>query len=231
MLNVQRAPKKCSQCRQTGCNKSKATCPVNVARTGHSPNQVLPLAGICELCCREGCNTLNPECPVKMLIDHHTRVANSMSNPISNVGSIYSQINVNPNLYDHIGNISLRQRYLTDLTEKIRDIYMRLVVNNITRLINRQQTLTQSAIPQKKLVFDVLHGFKKCTEECGVCYDKTCELTFNCSHQLCVDCFKGHVKSKETTANPTLTCPFCRDTTASVQASNQTSYVNLLALK
>jgi len=30
---VIRAPRKCSQCRQEGCNKGKATCPINVAKT------------------------------------------------------------------------------------------------------------------------------------------------------------------------------------------------------
>lgn len=228
MLTVQRAPRKCSQCHQERCNKSKATCPVNVARTGHSPNQVLPLAGICDLCCREGCFT---DCPVKMLIDHHTRVANSMSNPISNVGSFYSRINVNPNLYDHIENVSLRQRYLTDLTEKIRDIYMSLVVNNITRLINRQQTLTQSAIPQKKVEFDVLHGYKMCSEECGICYDKTCNVTFNCNHKLCVDCFKGHFTSIAAKNFPILNCPFCRSTIETVQASDKKTHDTLVNLK
>ena len=230
MSTVERAPRKCSQCRQERCNKSKATCPVNVAR-GYSPNQVLPLAGICDLCCREGCNTLNPECPVKMLIDHHTSVANSLSNHISNVGNIYSQINVNPNLYDHIENMSLRQRYLTDLTDKIRDIYIAVVVNNITRLINMQQTLTQSAIPPKKVEFDVLQGYKMCTEECGVCYDKPCNVTFNCNHQLCVECFKGNVTVTKSKNSKILTCPFCRGTTKTVQASDKKTHDTLVKLK
>ena len=230
MSTVQRAPRKCSQCRQERCNKSKATCPVNVAR-GNSPNQVLPLAGTCDLCRRVGCNGVNPGCPVKMLIDQHTSIANLFSNRVSIVGGIYSQINVNPNLYDHIENMSLRQRYLTDLTDKIRDIYMRLVVNNITRLINRQQTLTQSAISPKKIVFDVLPGYKMCTEECGVCYDKQCNVTFNCNHQLCVECFKGNVTVTKSKNSKILTCPFCRGTTKTVQASDKKTHDTLVKLK
>ena len=58
---LQRTPRKCSQCRQEGCNKSKAICPVNIAR-GYTPRQLLPVAGTCELCRREGCFT---ECPVQ----------------------------------------------------------------------------------------------------------------------------------------------------------------------
>ena len=230
MSSAERAPRKCSQCRQERCNKSKATCPVNVAR-GNSPTQLLPLAGICDLCRRVGCNTLNPECPVKMLIDHHTSVANSMSNPISNVGSIYSQINVNPNLYDHIGNVNLRQQYLTDLTDKIRDIYLRLVVNNITRLINMQQTLTQSAIPKKNIAVEVLREYKMCTEECGICYDKPCNVTFNCNHQSCVGCFKGHFNATKTKNFPLLKCPFCRCTIESVQSSDKNTRDTLVGRK
>jgi hypothetical protein len=227
MSTVERAPRKCSQCRQERCNKSKATCPVNVARTGYTLRQLLPVAGTCELCRREGCFT---ECPIKMLIDHHTSVANSMINPITMVGRVYYQININPNLFDHIENITLRQQYLTRLKETIRDIYMLPVVNNITRLINSPMVLKQSVIPQKKVVFDVLQGYKMCSEECGICYDKTCNVTFNCAHQSCVDCFKGHVTSIAAKNFPILKCPFCRSTIDSVQSSDKNTHDTLVNL-
>jgi hypothetical protein len=228
----QRATRKCSQCRAEGCNKSKATCPVNVARSGYSRNQLLALAlaGPCNLCRREGCNGVNTECPVKMLIDHHTSVANLMLNPITMVGSLYSQIIINPNLYDHIESITLRQQYLTRLQETIRDIYMLPVVNNITRVINTPMVLAHSAIHQKKVVFDVLPGYKMCAEECGICYDKTCNVTFNCAHQSCVDCFKGHVTSIAANNFPILKCPFCRCSIESVQSSDENTRDALVKL-
>lgn len=224
----QRATRKCSQCRAEGCNKSKATCPVNVDRNLNTPTQLLPLTVTCNLCRREGCNNLNPECPVKMLLDHHNSLANSITNPITMVGRFYSQINVNPNLYDHIENITLREKYLKELTEKIQSIYITVVVNNITNAITAQPAQTE--IPLKKVVFDVLPGYKMCAEECGICYDKTCNVTFNCAHQSCVDCFTGHVTSISAKNFPILKCPFCRCSIDSVQSSDENTRESLMKL-
>lgn len=219
----QRAPRKCSQCRQEGCNKSKAICPVNIAR-GYTPRQLLPTAGTCELCRRGGCNTLNPECPVKILVDQHTLSANGIPDP----GYIYRMdpINVNPNLFDHIENPILREKYLEDLNFKITLLYIQ-ANNNLYRAIV-QQTILAPPIPKKKIVVRVLRDFKLSSEECGICYDKTCKVTFNCNHQTCLGCFKGHYLATKSKNSPLLKCPFCRGTIESVQGSNQKTYDSLV---
>ncbi len=219
---LQRAPRKCSQCRQEGCNKSKAICPVNIAR-GYTPRQLLPVAGTCELCRRQGCFT---ECPVQMLIDHHTVIASGIPDP----GYIYRMdpINVNPNLFDHIENPILREKYLEDLNFKITLLYIQANNNLYNAIV--QQTILAPPIPKKKIVVRVLRDFKMCTkdEECGICYDKTCKVTFNCNHQTCLGCFKGHYTATKSKNSPILQCPFCRGTIESVQGSNQKTYDTLV---
>ena len=207
----QRAPRKCSQCRQEGCNKNKAICPVNIAR-GYTPRQLLPVAGTCELCRRGGCNTLNPECPVKILVDQHTLSASGITDP----GYIFrmAPINVNPNLFDHIENPILKEKYIKDLNFKITQLYIQ-VSNNLYNAII-QQTILAPPIPKKTLVIQVLRDFKMTTEECGICYDNPCKVTFNCNHQSCVGCFKGHYAATKSKNSPLLKCPFCRGTIDSV---------------
>lgn len=209
----QRTPRKCSQCRQEGCNKNKAICPVNIAR-GYTPRQLLPTAGTCDLCRRGGCNTLNPECPVKILVDQHTLIASGITDP----GYIFrmAPINVNPNLFDHIENPILREKYLEDLNFKITLLYIQ-VSNNLYNAIIQQTILAPPPpIPKKTLVIQVLRDFKMTTEECGICYDKPCKVTFNCNHQSCVGCFKGHYAATKSKNSPLLKCPFCRGTIDSV---------------
>ncbi len=207
----QRTPRKCSQCRQEGCNKSKAICPVNIAR-GYTPRQLLPTAGTCELCRREGCNTLNPECPVKILVDQHTLIANG----IPDAGYIFrmAPINVNPNLFDHIENPILKEKYLKELNFKITLLYIQASNNLYNAIV--QQTILAPPIPKKTLVIQVLRDFKMTTEECGICYDNPCKVTFNCNHQSCVGCFKGHYAATKSKNSPLLKCPFCRGTIDSV---------------
>ena len=219
----QRAPRKCSQCRQEGCNKSKAICPVNIAR-GYTPRQLLPTAGTCDLCRRGGCNTLNPECPVKILVDQHTLSANGITDP----GYIFrmAPINVNPNLFDHIENPILKEKYIKDLNFKITDLYIR-ASNNIYNAIV-QQTILAPPIPKKTLVIQVLRDFKMTTEECGICYDKPCKVTFNCNHQSCVGCFKGHYAATKSKNSPLLKCPFCRGTIDSVYPGDKNTRVLLV---
>ena len=223
---LQRTPRKCSQCRQEGCNKSKAICPVNIAR-GYTPRQLLPVAGTCELCRRQGCFT---ECPVQMLIDHHTLIASG----IPDTGYIYRMdpINVNPNLFDHIENPILREKYLEDLNFKITLLYIQ-ANNNLYRAIVQQTILgppIPPPIPKKTLGagIEVLRDFKRSSEECGICYDKTCKVTFNCNHQTCLGCFKGHYLATKSKNSPLLKCPFCRGTIESVQGSNQKTYDSLV---
>jgi hypothetical protein len=123
-------------------------------------------------------------------------------------------INVNPNLFDHIENPILREKYLEDLNFKITLLYIQ-VSNNLYNAII-QQTILAPPIPKKTLVIQVLRDFKMTTEECGICYDKPCKVTFNCNHQSCVGCFKGHYAATKSKNSPLLKCPFCRGTIDSV---------------
>jgi hypothetical protein len=159
-----------------------------------------------------------------MLIDHHTLIASG----IPDTGYIYRMdpINVNPNLFDHIENPILREKYLEDLNFKITLLYIQ-ANNNLYRAIV-QQTILAPPIPKKKIVVRVLKGYKMCTEECGICYDKTCKVTFNCNHQTCLGCFKGHYLATKSKNSPLLKCPFCRGTIESVQGSNQKTYDSLV---
>ena len=68
---------------------------------------------------------------------------------------------------------------------------------------------------------EVLREYKMCTEECGICYDKICNVTFNCNHQSCVGCFKGHFKATKPIKSSILKCPFCRGTIESVLSSDK----------
>jgi hypothetical protein len=144
---------------------------------------------------------------------------------------------INPNLFDHVTEATLKRIYLRDLLEKITSIYSQKIVEAINNsrasspvqvpapVIIIPAQVPAPVIPQKKV--KLLSGYKTCTEECGVCYDKMCELTFNCDHQLCFDCFKGIIRSKK----PAMTCPFCRGYIENVQAGNHQTLVNLVALK
>ena len=220
---TQRTPRKCSQCRQEGCNKSKAICPVNIAR-GYTPRQLLPVAGTCELCRRVGCFT---ECPVQMLIDHHTVIVSG----IQDTRYIYRMdpINVNPNLFDHIENPILKEKYLKDLNCKILQLYIQNN-HNLYHAILANNMLAPS-IPKKNIAVEVLREYKMCTEECGICYDKPCNVTFNCNHQSCVGCFKGHFNATKSKNFPLLKCPFCRGTIESVQSSDKKTHDTLVKLK
>ena len=225
----QRAPRKCSQCRQEGCNKSKAICPVNIAR-GYTPRQLLPTAGTCDLCRRGGCNTLNPECPVKILVDQHTLSASGITDP----GYIFrmAPINVNPNLFDHIENPILKEKYIKDLNFKITLLYIQ-ASNNLYNAIVQQTILgppIPPPIPKKTLGagIEVLRDFKRSSEECGICYDKTCNVTFNCNHKSCFGCFKGHVAATKAKNSIILSCPFCRGTINSVYPGDKNTRVLLV---
>lgn len=220
---TQRAPRKCSQCRQEGCNKNNAVCPVNITR-GYTPRQLLPVAGTCDLCRREGCNALNPECPVQILVDQHTLIASGITDP----GYIFrmAPINVNPNLFDHIENPSLKEKYLKDLDFKITQLYIRASNNLYNAII--QQTILAPPIPKKTLVIEISRDFKRSSEECGICYDKICNVTFNCNHQSCVGCFRGHYTATKAKNSPLLKCPFCRGTVESVYPGDKNTRDTLL---
>jgi len=203
---TQRSPRKCSQCRQEKCNKNSVNCPVNIAR-GYTPKQLLRVAGTCDLCRRVGCNA---ECPLKNLVDHHTGIASRLQRY-----GTYPPININPNSFDHIENTVLRAKYLEDFIWKINNIYTSANVNLLNAIAGAP------SIPKKNIAVEVLREYKMCTEECGICYDKPCNVTFNCNHQSCVGCFKGHFNATKSKNFPLLKCPFCRGTIYTVQSSDK----------
>lgn len=228
-METNRAPRKCSQCRQAGCNKSKPTCPIRMEMSGNS----------CPQCHRDGCTVIT--CPVKREIHHHNLIANLDPMRFLTRLSTYVKL-INPNLFDHVAEITLKEQYIRDLLEKIKSIYTQKIAEAIQNsrvpvqvppapvqvppsIPARHRGPAAPVLPQKRI--RLLSGYKTCTEECGVCYDKTCEVTFNCDHQVCFDCFKGIKQLKK----PTMICPFCRGDIENVQAGNHQSRVNLAALK
>jgi hypothetical protein len=214
---TQRSPRKCSQCRQEKCNKNSVNCPVNIAR-GYTPKQLLRVAGTCDLCRRVGCNT---ECPLKNLVDHHTGIASRLQRY-----GTYPPININPNSFDHIENTVLRAKYLEDFIWKINNIYTSANVNLLNAIL--ANNMLAPSIPKKKIVVQVLKEYKMSSEECGICYDKTCKVTFNCNHQTCLGCFKGHYTATKSKNSSILQCPFCRGTIESVQGSNKKTFDTLV---
>ena len=225
MSTVERAPRKCSMCRQEGCNKNKPTCPARIEMSGNS----------CSQCHRDGCTVLT--CPVKREIHHHHLIANLDPMRFLTRLSTYVKL-INPNLFDHVTEITLKEQYIRDLLEKIKSIYTQKIAEAIQNsrapvqvppdppsVPARPRGPAAPVLPQKRI--RLLSGYKPCTEECGVCYDKTCEVTFNCDHQVCFDCFNGIKELKK----PAMICPFCRGDIENVQAGNRKSRANLAALK
>jgi hypothetical protein len=233
MSTVMRAPRKCSQCRQEGCNKGKATCPVNVQRTGVVP-VVVPVVvrpvkkRLCGACRREGCCSNSILCPVKIELNRHYDRATRMED--------YAEPN-NSGQYEHIFN------HIQDPIQRLR--LSRKLFNQILEIYCNQRHLmfmmrimaearafgAYSNRQRSKVQLTVLPEYKMCSkEECGICYDKTCNVTLNCNHEVCVDCFKGHVTATETKINASLQCPFCRTVTASVNATDAAIHDELLKL-
>jgi hypothetical protein len=240
---TQRAPRKCSLCRQEGCNKSKPTCPARVGMpctkchmancSATNPFCPVRMGTLCSLCYIEGCSATNPFCPIKTEIHKHRLIIAGTPRP-----SIYFSPVIDPNLYFYITSDSVREKYRSEFKRKITEMYVeahRAYVNStiaIQRLQNQRLVIpSYTPAPLSLEPFSgkvkLLSGYKECTEECGVCYDKTCELTFNCNHQLCGDCFNGILKSRNTTPK----CPFCRGNVENVQACNDKFSVNLTAIK
>jgi hypothetical protein len=137
-------------------------------------------------------------------------------------------INVNPNLFDHIENPILKEKYLKDLNFKITLLYIQASNNLYNAIV--QQTILAPPIPKKTLGagIEVLRDFKRSSEECGICYDKTCNVTFNCNHKSCFGCFKGHVAATKAKNSIILSCPFCRGTINSVYPGDKNTRVLLV---
>lgn len=228
-----RAPRRCSQCRQEGCNKGKATCPVNVERTGIVP-VVVPVVvrpvkkRLCSACRREGCCATSILCPVKIEINLHSQRATRLENYAANSESHYEET-----IFNHIQDPIYRLSLSSGLYHRIRMIYsdqLFMVMMTVMEERMRSAVYSQDNQQRSKVQLTVLPEYKMCTEECGICYDKTCNITLNCNHQVCVDCFKGHVTATETKINASLQCPFCRTVTASVNATDATIHEALVKL-
>jgi hypothetical protein len=224
-----RFARKCSQCRQEGCNKGKATCPVNIERTGVVPVVVPVKKRRCGACRREGCRKTNPTCPVNVELCRHYARANRME-PEPNNADEYG------NAFNHIENPVCRQRLAANLRFDIREIYynQRVISNmrtlRIAEILRAAYSQADSNEQRSKVKLNVLPEYKMCSEECGICYDKTCNVTLNCNHQVCVDCFKGNVTATETKFNASLKCPFCRCVTETVNATDANIHDELVKL-
>jgi hypothetical protein len=225
MSTVMRAPRKCSQCRQEGCNKGKATCPINIERTG-IPVVVPVKKRLCGACRREGCCSTSPLCPVNIELKRHVGRARLEDHHGYNL-SQYEHI------FGHIQDPVYKRRLSVRLHYKIQEIYnhnifiMRIMAERV--LIERRiAALSDNNQQRSKVKLNVLPEYKMCSEECGICYDKTCNVTLNCNHQVCVDCFKSHVTATETKINASLKCPFCRTVTETVNATDTAIHDELL---
>jgi hypothetical protein len=244
---VMRAPRKCSQCRQEGCNKGKATCPVNIERICPvvipvDIPVVIPVVipvkkRLCGECLREGCDSTNMMCLVKIEIERHCELAAQMQclpTYSTDATSLQQRCNVylleaemgrlpepnNPTrhyqetVFNHIEDPVCRYKLSINLYYKI---YLK--VNKImidVRARNSQESTQQTS----KVKLTVLPEYKMCSEKCGICYAKTCNVTLNCNHQVCVDCFKGNFRATKAKFNASLTCPFCRCVTETIQATD-----------
>jgi len=229
MSTVMRAPRKCSQCHQEGCNKGKATCPINIERTGIPvvvPVVVPVKKRLCGACRREGCCSTSPLCPVNIELKRHVGRARLEDHHGYNLSQF-------EHIFGHIQDPVYKRRLSVRLHYKIEEIYnhnifiMRIMAERV--LIERRiAALSDNNQQRSKVKLNVLPEYKMCSEECGICYDKTCNVTLNCNHQVCVDCFKSHVTATETKFNASLKCPFCRTVTETVNATDNTVYDELL---
>lgn len=213
--------RKCSQCRQEGCNKRKATCPVNIQKTCPVVVPVvvpvvIPVVipvkkRLCSECKREGCTSNSMMCPVKIESERHYELAAQMQRlpEPNNPTRQYAET-----VFNHIEDPCCRIKLSMKLYYKIQ--------LNVTRIMREVHTRNSQESTQQasNVKLNVLPEYKTCTEECGICYDKTSNVTLNCNHQVCVDCFKGNFKATKAKFNETLKCPFCRCITETVNAAD-----------
>ena len=232
-------PRKCSQCHQEGCNKAKATCPVNavtiggsssvsvqsvvdeyldgmnVIRLGPSPIRRVKLCGLCR---REGCCRTNLLCPVKIEIERHKRLAFEMA-PVRSFIVGTSPINVKADLYDHIQDPEKRQKQFDKLYDNILCIYEHERNQYIQRELTYLRSNIQNPVPVvPTITVTVLSTYVKCEGDCGICYESACNVMLNCKHQFCVGCLKGQFKITKTTGK--FNCAFCRADIRSINASD-----------
>ena len=239
MEDFVRGARKCSQCHQEGCNKNKATCPVNVERRGGLVQSIIDgnivrlgpssirRVRLCALCRREGCCRTNLMCPVKIEIERHKRLAFELA-PIRIFIVGVSPIDVKPDLYDHIPDPEKRRKQFNKLYRHIMDIYhheryqyMQRELTYSRAYIEQQQLIQNRGIGlqnQGQVIVNVLNDYVMCEGECGICYDSACNVKLNCNHQLCVTCLKGQIKIAERSGK--FNCAFCRADIKSINASD-----------
>jgi hypothetical protein len=229
MSTTVRATRKCSQCHQEGCNKGKATCPINVEKNRVPvvvEPAVVPAKKLCEGCQREGCCYTSLSCPIRVELLRHVGLAKRYEIPPQCIIEV-------EHMFSHIQDPEHKRKLSFKLYNKIIEIYNYQLYLHTIRLIQERNTnaargMAAHSNQRSKVKLNVLPEYKMCSEECGICYHKTCNVTLNCNHQVCVDCFKAHVTSTETKINASLKCPFCRCVTETVNATDNTVYDELL---
>jgi hypothetical protein len=217
--------RKCSQCRQEGCNKSKATCPVNAEKASSSSDIYVPKKRRCALCRREGCCRTNLMCPVKIEIERHNRLAFEMA-PVRSFIVGVSPIDVKPDLYDHIQDLEEREKQFNKLKRDIIFRYEYERFQYIERALIYRGTPVENPVVVPRITVNVHSNYVKCEGECGICYENKCNVMLNCKHEVCLDCFKGQIKVAQTSRK--LNCAFCRTDIKSINAGDANTYKLLI---
>ena len=82
--------------------------------------------------------------------------------------------------------------------------------NEIRNIVyNGPRDATQSI----SVAIDVINGEPE--EECGICYESSCNVTTNCGHKYCQDCFQKHFRNLRKPC-----CAFCRSKVTLVKVSD-----------
>ena len=227
MSTVMNTPIKCSQCRQEGCNKCKATCPINVEKNGVQVVEpvVDPAKKLCEGCYREGCCYTSLSCPIRVELLRHVGLAKRYEIPPQHISQL-------EHMFSHIQDPEHKRKLTFKLYNKIIEIYNYQLYLDTIRLIQERESNARSMAAnsnqRSKVKLNVLPEYKMCSEECGICYDKTCNVTLNCNHKVCIDCFKSQVTATERKINASLKCPFCRTVIETVNATDTAIHDELL---
>jgi hypothetical protein len=198
----------------------------NIISLGPSPVRRVRL---CALCRREGCCRTNPMCPVKIEIERHKRLAFELA-PIRIFIVGVSPIDVKTDLYDHIQDPEERNKQFDKLYRNIMDIYH----HERYQYMQRELTYSRAYIEHQQLIqnrgiglqnrghsnmnVNVLSDYVTCEGECGICYDKPCNVMLNCKHQVCITCLKGQIKIAERSGK--FNCAFCRADIKCINASD-----------
>jgi hypothetical protein len=192
-METVRAVRKCSLCRQEGCNKSKATCPVKIEIERH---KILAF----ELA------------PVRIFIVGVSPI-NVKTDLYDHIQDPEKRAKQFDKLYRHIMDIYHHERYQ----------YMQRELTYSRAYIQQQQFIQNQNRGQgqgqaQKVIVNVLNDYVKCEGECGICYESECNVKLNCKHQLCVTCLKGQMTVAQISGK--FNCAFCRTDIKSINANN-----------